>query len=125
MGKISKLLTVVLGGVLLVFSLAGCATTKAFYHTYIMRGTIVDSSPPRVVLCIGRRDGAEVGQELEVYEIEKEYSENPELEDTFTRNLTGKVRITEIFDDHFAKVLIIEGTAVVGSVVELTGIGAR
>ena len=97
--------------------LASCATMGKAYHKYLMKGSIIETEADEVYLCIGSRDGAKVGQELDVYKIitiSKAMS-------TFQRELTGKVKITEIVDEHFAKAKVISGTAKKNDIVELTG----
>lgn len=103
---------------LVIFLMSSCAT---IYHRYIMKGSIVEASGPDIYLCIGSRDGASVGQELDVYKIVKEIIDKTKGTAIFRRELTGKVRITEIIDDHFAKARVISGKAEENDIVELTG----
>jgi hypothetical protein len=97
--------------ILLTFS---CATV---YHGFFMKGSIIEASDSEVYLCIGSKDGASVGQELDVYKIIKTKSKAT----LFKRVLTGKVKITEIVDEHFAKATVISGKAEKDDIVELTG----
>lgn len=82
-----------------------------------MKGSIIEASDSDVYLCIGSKDGASVGQELDVYQII--YTKSRET--PFQRLHTGKVRITEIIDEHFAKAKVISGKAEKNDVVELIG----
>jgi hypothetical protein len=79
-----------------------------------MKGSIIEASDSDVYLCIGSKDGASVGQELDVYKILE--TKPPTL---FRREYTGKVRITEIIDEHFAKAKVISGKAEKNDIVEL------
>ena len=96
--------------ILLMFS---CATV---YHGFLMKGSIIEASNSDVYLCIGSKDGASVGQELDVYKIIPVTRARP----TFRRVQTGKVKITEIIDEHFAKATVISGEAEKNDIVELT-----
>ena len=95
--------------ILLTFS---CAT---FYHGFLMKGSIIEASDSDVYLCIGSKDGASVGQELDVYKVIPVTRARP----TFRRVQTGKVKITEIIDEHFAKATVISGKAEKNDIVEL------
>jgi hypothetical protein len=99
-----------------------------------MRGSIVDISGSHVYLCIGSNDGAAVGQELHVYKIvqtstsstgqiarEGRVPRNP----VYSKQFTGKVKIIEIVDEHFAKAEVISGKAELNDVVELVTPGKR
>ncbi len=95
-----------------IFLVVSCATG---YHRFVMKGSIIETSDSDVYLCIGSRDGAAVGQELDVYKI---IQTKPEALH-FRRVHTGKVRITEIIDEHFAKANVISGRAEKNDIVEL------
>lgn len=81
-----------------------------------MKGSIIEASNSNVYLCIGSEDGAVVGQELNVYKV----IEGTRARPTFRREYTGKVKITEIMDEHFAKATVISGKAEKNDIVELT-----
>ncbi len=95
-----------------IFLMASCATV---YHGFIMRGSIIEASNSDVYLCIGSKDGASVGQELDVYKVVAVSGARP----VFERVHTGKVKITEIVDEHFAKATVISGKAEKNNIVEL------
>ena len=97
--------------ILLMFS---CATV---YHGFLMKGSIIETSDADIYLCIGSKDGAAAGQELNVYKVIRVTRARP----TFKREYTGKVKITEIIDEHFAKATVISGKAEKNDIVELTG----
>jgi hypothetical protein len=96
-----------------IFLVVSCATG---YNRFVMKGSIIETSDSDVYLCIGSRDGAAVGQELDDYEI-LQTKPQPTF---FRREYTGKVRITEIIDEHFAKATVISGKAEKNDIVELT-----
>ena len=114
MGWVPTLLLITL----LVITVSSCATMQRTYHEYVMKGSIVEASGSEPYLCIGTKDGATVGQELSVYKIITTTS-NPK-NPTFKREYTGKVKIEEIVDEHFAKAKVISGTAEKNSIVELS-----
>ncbi len=101
---------------LATLSISSCATMQRAYHEYIMRGSIVETSNSDVYLCIGSKDGAAVGQELSVYKVISYHAKGPVA---LKREYTGKVRITEIVDEHFAKAKVISGRAEKNFIVEL------
>jgi hypothetical protein len=80
-----------------------------------MKGSIIETYDSYIYLCIGSNDGAEVGQELDVYKIRT----ISKARSTFQREHAGKVKITEIVDEHFAKAKVISGKAAKNDVVEL------
>lgn len=99
-----------------IFLMSSCATVgQKVYHGFLMKGSIIETSDSEVYLCIGSRDGASVGQELDVYKIIQRQSKAT----PFRRVLTGKVKITEIVDEHFAKATVISGKAEKNDIVEL------
>jgi len=101
---------------LVIFVVVSCATVC---HGYLMKGSIVDTSNSGIVLCIGSEDGASVGQELNVYKVTRN-GPKPGVP-VFKRVETGKVKVTEIIDKHFAKAVVISGKAEKDDIVELTG----
>ncbi len=98
-----------------IFLIVSCATR---YHGGLMKGSVVDASNSGIVLCIGSEDGASVGQELDVYGVIEQTSE-PLARPSFKRVQTGKVKITEIIDKHFAKATVISGKAEKDDIVQL------
>jgi hypothetical protein len=101
-----------------LFMLASCAAIQQqqAYHRLVMKGSIIHTSDTDVYLCIGKKDGASIDQELDVYKIT--YTGQPKTP-TFKKEKTGKVKITEILDEHFATAVIISGTAEKNDIVEL------
>jgi hypothetical protein len=101
----------------LIVAISGCASWQKVYHGVLMKGSIIETYDSEIYLCIGKKDGASVGQELNVYKVIAT-TMNPKVP-MFRREHTGKVRITEIIDDHFAKAIIISGKAEKNDIVEL------
>ena len=99
----------------MIILLTSCATMGKAYHKYLMKGSIIETYDSDIYLCIGSNDGAEVGQELNVYKIRT----ISKARSTFQREHAGKVKITEIVDEHFAKAKVISGKAEKNDVVEL------
>ncbi len=101
-----------------IFLMFSCATMgQKVYHGFLMKGSIIETSDSEVYLCIGSKDGASVGQELDVYKVLQRQSKGT----PFRREHTGKVKITEIIDEHFARAAVISGKAEKNDIVELTG----
>jgi hypothetical protein len=101
-----------------LFTVAACAAIQQqpAYHRILMKGSIIYTTDTGLYLCIGKKDGASVGQELGVYKITYTgLSKAP----SFKREKTGKVKIIEIIDEHFAMAVVVSGTAVKNDIVEL------
>ena len=113
-GKMSGLVSIV-SVMFMIILLTSCATMGKAYHKYLMKGSIIETYDSDIYLCIGSNDGAEVGQELDVYKIRT----ISKARSTFQREHAGKVKITEIVDEHFAKAKVISGKAEKNDVVEL------
>ncbi len=103
LNNISKLV------VLAIFSiaLAGCANSD-FSHEYLMRGQVIAASSDNIVICVGREDGAKVGQELFAFRF-FETNNSGEGDDIYERRNIGKVKVEKFIDGHYAKVIVVEG----------------
>ena len=101
----------------LIVTTSACASWQRIYHGVLMKGSIIETSDSEGYLCIGKKDGAPVGQELDVYRVISTTT-NPKVP-MFRREYTGKVKIIEIIDDHFAKAIIISGKAEKNNIVEI------
>ncbi|MEO8383829.1 MAG: hypothetical protein ABI583_01195 [Betaproteobacteria bacterium] len=106
-----------LAAVSLVIALSGCATTSPAYHQYVMRGSVLSIDDKSLVVCVGERDGAKVGQVLEV--VRHILVNAPKGPSTFRSQSIGRIRVTDLFDDHYAHAAITEGEPKVADVVEL------
>lgn len=114
--KIRFLRVLLLGTALLWF--AGCANSP-FYHGQIMKGQVVQSTGSDVLVCVGKRDGAEPGQLLSAYRVVFAEGVVEEGASNVRRVPVGKVKIVNIIDDHFAKARVIEGDIAKNDIVEL------
>lgn len=109
--------------VLLVVSLAGCSRMESARHEILMKGQILEVTEHSAYLCIGSKDGAEVGDQFRVYRFMR--AENPDSKDAahpyYKREAVGKIKITEIVDEHMAKANILSGEAKPHDFVEIEG----
>ena len=111
-----RLLLILLSVIAVALTIGGCAGLEHSYHENIMKGTILEKTGSDVYLCIGTKDGALVGQELSVYSLKK-LTAKGRLRD-WEREFTGKIKITEIVDEHFAKGKVISGSVKENDIVE-------
>ena len=102
----------------LFLPIAGCGGLEAVRHNYVMRGQILEMKGDTAYLCMGSRDGAQVGQEFTVFKYERQPSVHQGIE-SFKRKATGTVRTVQILDEHMATATIVSGEAKVNYVVEL------
>lgn len=90
-------------------------------HEILMKGQILEVTNNSVYLCIGSKDGAEVGDQFIVYKFtravnpDSKYAEDP----TFKKEEVGRIKITKIVDEHMAKAHILTGEIHPGYLVEL------
>ena len=112
-----------LAPVALLFLLAGFgahAGEPSLHHTLIMRGQILEVASDGIVLCVGERDGAKVGQVLDVLRHVRVQGGAPkQVGSRFRREQVGRVEIQALFDEHYARAAVVEGNPVVHDVVEL------
>ncbi len=101
----------------LIGLLTACAGTS-FKHGYIMRGQVVGVEGNDVVLCIGSKDGAKVGQTLDVHRIVNKGGVKLGG-DSYKRDYIGEIAISSIVDDHFARASVNSGDVKLHDVVEL------
>ena len=109
--------------VFLVVVLAGCSKMESARHEHLMKGQILEVTDNSAYLCIGSKDGAEVGDQFAVYKFtrgvnpDSKYSAHPHYE----REQVGKIKITEIVDEHMAKANILSGEVKPHYFIELEG----
>jgi hypothetical protein len=102
-----------------VLMISTYATAQTGLHSSMMKGSVIEIENSNVYICIGSRDGAKVGQELDVYNIGAKpmvYKGPP----SFERKHTGKLKIIEVLDEHFARAILVSGKAEIAYIVELT-----
>lgn len=110
-----------LGLGVLMLALAGTAHAAegSFKHEVVMRGQVLEADAGALVVCVGEADGAQVGQVLEVVR-HKRVSRSPKAAGPrFRREPVGQVRITELFDTHYAQAQVVSGKPKVNDTVEL------
>jgi hypothetical protein len=95
------------------------AEETSFHHKYLMRGQVLEVENETLVLCIGTADGAEVGQELDVVRHERSQIPPKATGPAFRREKVGKVRITMIFDEHYAEAIVLDGDVRLHDTVEV------
>lgn len=101
-------------------ALTGCAGTSPTYHRYLMQGQVLSLDGDAMVVCIGDRDGAQVGQELTVIRhVAKTGGPPKAVASGFRREQVGTARIAEVFDEHYARAQVLSGRLKVNDVVEL------
>jgi len=101
-----------------VVSLGGCAGGASVRHEFVMQGQVLSTDADGIVVCVGRQDGAENGQVLNVIRHSRTTKGNPKAP-PFRREQVGQVRVVDVFDDHYAHVEVVTGKAEVGDMVVL------
>ncbi len=102
-----------------VLSISTSAMAGSLKHEFFMQGQVLEVKDKTVTICIGSRDGAEVGQVLQVIRHEPGPYSPKRTIPNFTRKNIGSVRIATIFDDHYSVAEIIGGELKVNDTVEL------
>ena len=107
----------------MVVLIIGCASFKAAYHKYVMRGTVLESAGNEVYLCMGSRDGAQAGQKFDVYRLVSMGATQPGKGGVtglqFRKEKTGTIKITQIVNEHFARAEVTSGTVLKDYIAEL------
>lgn len=107
-----------LAAIMLAAPAVSLAGPKALYHGWIMRGQVLSVDSGKTVLCIGARDNAKVGQELDVIR-QTPVPGAKRTEPNFRRENVGKVKITKIFDEHYSEAEVVSGDLKANDTVEL------
>ncbi len=102
-----------------VVALSGCATNSAMHHEYVMRGQVLSVDGNTLEVCVGERDGAEVGQVLNVVRHTRKTGSPKAGAHQYSLEDIGKVRITGLFDEHYANATVVNGQPLVNDTVEL------
>lgn len=100
-------------------TLTGCATNSPAYHDYIMQGQVLSVDGSSLSVCVGEREGAAVGQVLQVVRHVRRPTPPKATNPSFAREDVGKVRIASLFDEHYANAVVIEGSPQVNDEVVL------
>ena len=115
--RIRFYITAILTSALL--GLFACSSLQSARHEYLMRGQVVEISGNEAVICIGSRDGAQVGQQLNAYKLVSTPASGPKNVPRWQKVKVGTVRIAEVIDEHFAKAQVITGAVEANYVIEL------
>ncbi len=95
---------------ILLVAAPGFASFESIKHEFLMRGRVLDVKGDSAYLCIGNAGWAQVlGQKFTVYRFVRTGSMSPKPSLKYRREAAGKVKITEIIDDHMANATIISG----------------
>lgn len=92
------------------------AAAQGVKHTFFMRGSIVNVDGQGIVVCVGKIDGAQAGQVLNVY---RNVYRPGRSGVNFTRTAIGTVRIRSSLNDHFSSASVLKGDVKVNDIVEL------
>lgn len=98
--------------------LAGCAS-DAIRHGWVMRGQILAMDDTVATVCVGTHDGARVGQVLAVQHYTVKYNVGFKGANSVTRTDIGQMRISDLFDEHYAHAVVVSGHAAVNDMVGL------
>lgn len=110
-----------LGLGVLMLALTGTvhAAEGSLRHEFLMRGQVIDAEAGALVVCVGDQDGAQIGQELDVISHRRVTGSPKEAGPRFRRETVGRVRITSLFDQHYATAEVVHGRASLHDTVEL------
>lgn len=100
-------------------ALSGCATSSPAYHSYIMQGQVLSVDNNTLTVCIGTRDGAKVGEVLDVVRHVRQSASPKDTGPNFRREAVGSARIVSVFDEHYATAEVLDGQPKVNDVAEL------
>lgn len=100
-----------------ILATSAVAGENTLQHKYVMRGQVLEIDSNSLIACVGENDGAEVGQILDVVRHVPMHAHKGQK--SFRRTDVGKVRITSLFDDHYASAAIVEGSPRANDSVEL------
>lgn len=88
------------------------AHSQGLVHRLFMRGTVVQLSGQEATICVGKEDGAVIGQTLQVRRIVGSPKALRLAE-------IGEVRITSVINDHFATATVLRGDVKKNDLVEI------
>lgn len=95
------------------------ASEGGFRHSVLMRGQVLETQAESLVVCVGRADGAQVGQVLDVVRHVRRVRRSRMGGTRYRREAVGQVRIVELFDSHYAVAEVISGSPKDNDTVEL------
>ena len=109
--------------ILLIVVLAGCSRVESERHKLLMKGQILEVVGDSAYFCIGSKDEAEVGDQFTVYKFMRADNPNSETPERpyYKREVAGRIKITEVFEEHMAKAIILSGEVKPNYFVEFEG----
>lgn len=111
--RCSRIMALLVAGALLSACASG-SSGGGIVHGVLMRGQVIRAAPTETIVCIGRADGAALGEKLAVYRYLDPGSEGT----GFIREDVGMVEVVELIDIHFARVRILNGAVKKHDIVE-------
>ena len=93
------------------------ANAAGMGHSFFMRGSVVDMTNGTPTICIGKADGAKVGQTLDVVRVTS--LPGAKGGTSFRRDDVSQIRINAVVDDDFATATVIKGKVAENDIVEL------
>ncbi|WP_292694195.1 MULTISPECIES: hypothetical protein [unclassified Novosphingobium] len=91
-----------------LFAASVPASAQGIGHTWLMRGSIIGIDYRGPIVCIGRVDGAEIGQVFKIYRPAPVYLRRRHA-GQYRQKTVGHVSIDQIIDDHYAHVSVVDG----------------
>jgi hypothetical protein len=109
-----------LAPLLLLAAVAGSAFASegGLRHGVLMRGQVLENDAGALVVCIGKQDGAQVGQVLDVVRHVRVPGAS-KAGPRFRQQDVGKVEITAVVDEHYATAKAVKGAPQVNDTVQL------
>lgn len=104
---------------LLAVASAGCISEGGIRHGWIMRGQVLALEDGVATVCVGSHDGARIGQVLAVHRITVKPGVSSRGSILIKSSDVGQVKIIDLFDEHYARASIVNGTPSVNDIVEL------
>lgn len=95
---------------LLVLGSTACGPEDPCRHTVRMRGHILEVPHGRLVLCVSEKGAVQVGQVLDAFRQRRVTGSDKQAGPRYRRERSGTVRITSLFDEHYATAEIVTGT---------------
>mgnify|MGYP001582370151 CR=1 FL=1 len=91
------------------------------YHSYFMKGSLLEVDNEAIYLCVGTKDGAKAGQQIDVFRYTRDRSGNPKSGGgvSFKRTKVGRIEILEVVDEHMARAKTLDGKLREGDMAEL------
>jgi hypothetical protein len=115
-----KTIAVSLLSILAVVMITSCAALEPARHEYFMRGQVLEMVDGNPYLCIGKAEGAQVGQVYSVVRFERTSAHGPKPSlPHYRRRVTASVEILELVGEHYALARVISGDVRPNDIVEL------